>query len=257
MNSGVTDRAKLKSKVGSTRRALVGIQRVGRHPERCTALALPALQRGEPLGRPLTLMERLALAVTATKPTHHLVITTVGGSQGDLMDMFRRLVRRIERRRSSRLPLIYFGTVAEGTYEGGFHMHLILWEYQHMPMYHGQMRALGLGVPNIEMIDPLTPDNVLRVVAYVLGQQESVFGTRKHLANRPRDPFKRRYIHPQLKTLERYHPELFVALSLAEDKSVSDETLFAELPRFIREDKERKLLYGKGDLERELAEATN
>lgn len=225
---------------------------MGRNPERCTALALPALQRGEALGRPLTDLERVSLAVTAAKPTHHLILSTVGGGRKDLGDGFRRLVRRIERRKHR--SLIYFGTAAEGFGEGGFHMHLLFWEYQDMSMYHGQTRAVGLGKPDVERIDPPEPDNVLRVVSYVLGQQEPVFGTRKHAANQPRKSYKRRFNNPHMKTLEQHRPELFVGLTLAKDKSLSDEALFESLPRFIRESTTYDF---KGDLESELAQASN
>jgi hypothetical protein len=76
---------------------------------------------------------------------------------------------------------------------------------------------------------------VLNTVSYTLSQQEPVFGSANDLRHRPHEKYKRRWIAPQTKTLERYCPNLFVAFNLAKSQSVSDERLFAELPRFIRE----------------------
>ena len=66
-----SDRSKLR--VGRE-----GITTLRNHPERDPNLALSALQRGLGLGRTMTLMERLSLAVTSTQPTHHLTLTVWG-----------------------------------------------------------------------------------------------------------------------------------------------------------------------------------
>lgn len=255
MSNGVTDRPRVKSKVGSTRRTLGMVRRFGSNPECNSTMALLALQHGKPLGRELTLLERIALAVASTKPTHFLTLQTVSASQKELAKDFRLLLRRIERRKSRPdVPLIYVGGFAQGHGAAGYHLHLLLWGYQHMPMYHGQTNDLGLGNAHVVQITPTDPQNVLRVVSYALGQQESVFGTNQHTRHQPRERSQRRFNHPQRKTLAKHNRELFVALDLAKNQAVSDQTLFAELPTFIREGIGG---FGKGDLESELAQTTN
>jgi hypothetical protein len=77
------------------------------------------------------------------------------------------------------------------------------------------------------------PETVLHRTSYVLGQHVSVFGTNAHERHLPRAKSKRSYISPHMKTLAAHHPELFYALTLAKDQSVTDETLVQELPLFI------------------------
>lgn len=179
-------------------------------------------------------MERVALAVTSARPTHTATLTTPGASQKELASTWRLLVRRIERRKArSDLPLIYVGSFAQGNGDGGYHLHLVLWERPYAPTWQRQMKDLGIGAPHVDRITPSTPHNVLNTVSYVLSQQEPIFGTTNHLRHQPREKYKRRWIAPQMKTLERYCPDLFVALNLAQSQSVSDERLFAELPKFI------------------------
>lgn len=181
-------------------------------------------------------MERVALAVTSARPTHTATLTTPGASQKELASTWRLLVRRIERRKARPdLPLIYVGSFAEGQGEGGCHLHLVLWERPYVLTYHRQTKALGLGTPHVAQITPSTTHNTLSVVSYALSQQEPIFGTTNHLRHRPHEKYKRRWIAPQAKTLERHCPDLFVALDLAKSQAVSDEKLFTELPKFIRE----------------------
>lgn len=181
-------------------------------------------------------MERVALAVASSRPTHTATLTTPVASQKELASTWRLFVRRVERRKARpNLPLIYVGNFANGRGDGGYHLHLVLWERPYAPTYHGQTRELGLGAPHVSQIEPSTPRNTLNAVSYALSQQESLFGSTHHLRHRPREQSKRRFISPQRKTLEAHCPDLFVALSLAKSQSVSDERLFAELPKFIRE----------------------
>jgi hypothetical protein len=207
------------------------VTRMRNHPERYPALALAALQRGYPLGRPMTLMERLSLAVSSTLPAYQLTITTVAMAQPELARAFGLLVPRIERRKArKRVPLIYIGVYAMGTGDAGAHLHLLLWERPYMPSWHGQTKALGLGNPHVERVAPMEPLNILRTVGYVLGQQEPVFGSRGHERHEPRLKNQRRFVQPQARTLEVHHRELFRATQLAKDQSVSDKTLFESLP---------------------------
>lgn len=184
----------------------------------------------------MTEMERVALAVTSARPTYTVTLTTSGASQKELASAWRLFVRRVERRKARPdLPLIYVGSFAEGHGDGGCHLHLVLWERPYVLTYHGQTRELGLGTPYVAQIAPSTPHNTLSVVSYALSQHEPIFGTTNHLRHRPHEKHKRRWITPQAKTLERHCPDIFVALNLAKSQSVSDEKLFAELPKFIRE----------------------
>lgn len=203
----------------------------------------------------MTLLERIALAVTSTRPTHFLTLQTVGANQKELAKTFPLMKKRIGRRKSRPdLPVIYFSVFAQGLGAAGCHLHLLLWDYPPMPMYHGQAKALGLGNVHVERITPSTPENVLRVVSYALGQQEPVFGTTPHRHHQPRAKHQRRWGCQQRKTLEEHKPELLSALDLAKDKSVSDQSLVAELPTFIRE---RSGMVAKGDLVADLLTTTN
>jgi hypothetical protein len=205
------------------------------HPERDPNLALIALERGYPLGRRLTKNERLALAVASARPTHHMTLTTSDMTQPELADAFDLLKLRIERSRKSRnFRLVYFGVYAQGKGDGGCHLHLLLWQWPYIPLWLGHARDLGIGRLKVKRISPSTPDNVLRTVGYVLGQNESVFGTRKQYENEPREKHKHGFAKNHATTLEKHNPELLRAIELAKDKSLSGETLYAQLPRFIR-----------------------
>jgi hypothetical protein len=128
--------------------------------------------------------------------------------------------------------LIYVGSYAKGHGDGGYHVHLLLWEEPYMRVYRKQSLAAGLGRITSTPIGTKA-ENVLHRTSYVLGQQVSVFGTSVHQRHLPRAKGKQSYISPQMKTLAAHHPELFYALTLAKDQSVTDETLVHELPLFI------------------------
>ena len=209
------------------------------HPENSAGLALIALQRTcqlnrpSTLGRSLTRLERLALATASTQPTHHLTLGTRDMSQPELARAFGLFVRKVERRKHQSGPLIYFGGYGNSKGNGGYHMHLLLWEKE--PFYKSYMKqARSVGISNcyVDPIGPRTQDK-LCVAQYVFSQQESVFGSHKHSDNEPREKFKRAFISNHAVTLREYHPELFRATELAKDRSVSDEKLFVELPLFI------------------------
>lgn len=195
---------------------------------------LDALRAGEPLHPPMAPQERIALAVTSTHPTYHLNITSPSGTtQEECAHRFRLLIPRIERNANRRKgPLIYVGSFAKGHGGGGYHVHLLLWEEPYMLVYRKQSLAVGLGRAMSTPIEAV-PETVLQRTSYVLGQQVSVFGTRVHQRHLRRGKGKRSYISPQMKTLATHHPELFYALTLAKDQSVTDETLIQEFPIFI------------------------
>ena len=200
-------------------------------------LALSALQRGYPLGRPMTPLERLALAVASTQPTHRLDITSPSGlTQTDVAKAFRLLVPRIEREKGrGKGPLIYVGSIAKGLGRGGFHMHLVLWEYPYTPVWKGHTRDVGMGLIRAKAIMPAHGQSLLASVSYALAQHEPIFGSNTHEHHEPRQSFKRAFVSPQAETLKSHHPELFRVTHLAKDQSVSDERLFSELPMFIQE----------------------
>jgi hypothetical protein len=204
------------------------------HPERSLATALWALQRGLPLGRAMTDLERKTVAVAACSPTHHLTITSKLG-RPEFMDRFADLKKRIKRRRG---PLIYVGVAAAGLGDGGYHAHLLLWGYQHLPPLHGDLRDLGLGWPHIERIRtrPGPALDALTTTAYVLGQEEPVFGSRKHCENGERPRSKRRFLTPHRATLAKHHPQLLAALDAASDPTVPDEALLSRLPSLDNKD---------------------
>ena len=148
-------------------------------PEGAPNFAAYALRRGIDFKRPLTYHERLTLAIAVSGPTHHVTFSTKSGDYESVTTGFRRFVRRIERRKHSKGPLLYAGTVAQGLGRGGCHLHLLLWEFPPFFMYRAQSQAVGLGTPWIE---PIQIDLTHRVwvASYVLGQHESVFGVKGH-----------------------------------------------------------------------------
>lgn len=211
------------------------VTRLRNHPERHPVLVLWALRRGVPLGRRMTPMERVSLAVASARPTHHVTLGTRDMAQPELAEAFDRLKSRIgHSRRSRSFRLLYFGVFAQGNGNGGCHLHLLLWQWPYIPVWLGHARGVGMGHPHFESIEPSTPENVLRVVGYVLGQNESVFGTDKHQDNAPHPKHMRGFVKNEAATLTKHKPELLRAMELAKTKSLSDRRLYAELPKFIR-----------------------
>lgn len=195
------------------------------------------MQRGWQLGRVLTAYERIALAVSATCPTHLLTVTTRCDDRADLGRNFELLVRRVRRGARRKVPLVYFGTMARAASASGWHLHMLLWERPHVASFRCHAEHLGLGrVLDAERIQPATPLNALMTVTYVISQQEPVFGRRLERPHEPREKHARRLRYPHAATLREHHPELLHVLDLAKDKSLSDKEMFAALPRFIREE---------------------
>jgi hypothetical protein len=238
MPSTVTSTRYARRSVSLSRRPGSGadwsrIRSLREHSRQDVTVPLGKLQRGQNLERPLTSLERIALAVASTQPTHHLTLGSANLSEPELAAAFGRLLPRIQRRKSRpKLPLIYFGAYAEGRGQGGCHLHLLLWERPYIPSYRAQARIEAIG--NVHAVQVTNdPINTLRACRYVLGQQESVLGSRHHERHQARDKHQRRFVSNQARTLHEHHPELFRATQAAKDQSVSDKTLFASLPRFI------------------------
>lgn len=222
------------------------VTRLSTHPEGDANLVIWALQRGLPFRRPLTRMERLSLGVASTEPTHHLILGTSGMAQPELAAAFGLFVPKVECRKHKSGPLIYFGAYAQGKGDGGRHAHILLWEEPFYKSYMAQARSVG--IDNC-IVRPITNDpyNTLRVAQYVFGQQEPVFGSRKHEENEPREKHKRGFISNQGETLRAYHPELLRVTEMAKDQSVSDVALVSSLPLFIRN--YRQDFSGLGDVQ--------
>ena len=206
------------------------------HPERHPELALWAMRRGLPMGRPLTDLERMALAVASCRPTHHLTITSALAERSEFLGAFAALKKRITRRRAR--PLIYVGTVANGLGDAGYHAHLLLWGYQHLRILKGEARAVGLGHLHIERVrqEPYPAIESVLATTYVLGQEQPVFGSGKYLDNKARARSKRRFLMPQRQTLAEHRPQLLAALDVAIDPTVPDDALLSFLPSLDIED---------------------
>jgi hypothetical protein len=186
--------------------------------ERSLWTALGALERGLPLP-PLTEMENLTLAVAEAEPTHTLTLTSRKMTQPEMARAFRRLVRRIERNSKGPKPLIYFGVYAQSRGDGGCHMHLLLWGYAPQAVWRKHAEAVGLYAPRPKQINLSEPHNVQRAVGYALSQNEPLFGSRKHLENKPKRKGQRRYVTPQKQTLATQNPKLLSALNQAQAHS--------------------------------------
>ncbi len=148
------------------------------------------------------------------------------------MRVFRAFKSR--RRRDGRGSWIYVGNcVMSTTGDAGYHMHLLLWESMHVNSLNDDLAGLGAGKAYITKIEPsagIGPlANVLDVTAYVLGQEESVFGRDNYLENIPRPPSKRALLMPQRKTLQERKPELLLALDRAKDPAVPDDAVYRPL----------------------------
>ena len=192
------------------------------------AVLLPRVQAGLDLDRRLTRTERLAIGVAACRPTHVLTIHSKL-ERPEFMREFAKFKKRYRRDRYR--PLIYIGKVAAGKGGGGYHVHLLLWQSLNYNALHGYVRGLTFGPPQVEQITlSEDPANLpLRVVAYVLGQEEPVFRSEEHARHRAHPKSAWRHIRPQRPTLERYQPKLLAALDIAESPAVPDGELWGRL----------------------------
>jgi hypothetical protein len=186
--------------------------------------AIGSLERGQSPAKRLTRAERQVVAVAACRPKYHLTIDSKLG-RSSFMREFAKLKQRLAAER--RTPLIYFGTVAKGQGHGGYHGHFLLWKSLHYNTLHRHIGELELGSAHV---DPITSDNPaktpFRVVAYVVGQEEPVFGSDEHARHEQRLKSGRSFLRPQARTLAQHRPELLTALDLAKSPAVSDVELY-------------------------------
>lgn len=235
------------SAAGSSRYAALSRARKFSSAPSADPVMLRAISSGRPINRPLTEAERIAVAVAASEPTHLLTIDSAIHDRQTFDRAWRLLAKRLARRRPYRQPLVYFGSVAQGLGDGGFHVHLLLWEFLPAWMLHQQTHAVGLGHPKIQQIgasvlrrrplEELKNDEHyslllerLYVTRYVVNQHEAVLGGSHHQRHQPRAAGKRRYLYPQAATLDRARPNLLAALKAARSPTVSDEELIRYLP---------------------------
>jgi hypothetical protein len=204
---------------------------LGTHPSPDGAMA--RLRAGRALAHHLTDVERLTLAVASSRPSQHLVVT----SQLDREDFTRQLRSLFKRITRHSGPFAYVAVTADGHGDGGYHAHILLWKYQHLPPLIGFAKDLGLGGVKIKAVSQ-NRQSALTVTSYVFGQGSKVFLNDSDM-NVTREKGKRRYLTPQRGTLEKLHPELLAALDLANDQSLSDVGLAQALPYLDNSDPHR------------------
>jgi hypothetical protein len=192
--------------------------------------AVGKLARGIPLGRRLTSAERRCLAIASARPTNFLTLNSKSFEQDQIGPAWSMLHKRIERQ--TRRPLVYYAVRARSYGDGGFHSHLLLWDYLHAPSLHGHAPGVGFGKPHIDQIGPTVEDK-LWTTAYVCGQTEPIFGSEYHLRHQKPEKRSHRHSRTSNRVLVATNPQLLSALKMAESRFVSDQELVEMLPRFI------------------------
>lgn len=212
---------------------------IGNHPEGSIATACWALARGRKFGRPMTGAERMLVATISARPNHTLTLDSNLGSRAEVVKAFRNFVKRIDRALARRRPrdperLVYMATIATARGSNRFHVHALLWQRLHAPVVHGHARDVGFGGVMLRRLpEDLRGDvHYWNQAAYVLGQQEPVFGTKHHERHEDRPVWGRRVLHPQASTLARHCPNLLSALQAAKDPALPDDALLTRLPKF-------------------------
>ena len=206
------------------------------HPEASIPTAAAALTRGLKLGRRMTRSERLLVGVISAEPTHLVTVHSKDKSREEMAQLFRRLVKRINRSRGNARPLIYVATIAAAKGNSRHHVHALLWEYIHASTLGGYCREFGLGWPEIRQLSQEFPGDAeyWASVSYALTQHEPAFGTDHHQRHEPIPKFGRGLLYPHCSTLAEHCPQLLSALDQAKDPAVSDESLCSRLPRFSK-----------------------
>lgn len=195
---------------------------------------LNRLKQGHLLDNSFNEAERIVVALLPSPPS--AMLTLHGPRDGSEMGQtWIKFKKRMNRARNRSRPFIYLGTRADGLGAGGEHLHLLLWDYLWKDSLARQTRELGLGSPCIRSVtsDPLDPIRPAWPIAYVLGQQQPIFGTEHHHRHKPRAKYQRRLLVPQRATLAEHQPELLSALEAAKSPSISDAELLSRVPFFI------------------------
>lgn len=184
------------------------------------------------LGRRLTAMERLALCVLRVPPTRRLDMSMRPETVGTIGTQWNHFLLVLNERASDS-PLIYVAVHAT-TDDGNRHVHALLWNYLFAPTVIGAARKSGFGLPRLTGLHDSDTQELVRHVGYVLGQQESVFGSDHHERHQPRERGQRAVVSNQGETVAELRPELFQALKDWKDPSVSDELLMQRVPKSSR-----------------------
>jgi hypothetical protein len=191
---------------------------------------IPSLARGKTPARRLGDGDRRAIAVAGTAPTHLLTLNSADLDRQESASAWVLFRKHLERKRGR--PLIYLSAPARSVGGGGYHRHVLLWEFLYAPTLHGIARKVGFGGPDIQRIGESVEDKLFATV-YVFGQTESVLGSAHHRRHRDRGQWAHRFSRTSDEVLKRLNPQLLSALEMARDRSVSDKELVEMLPRFI------------------------
>src|SRR4051812_10863274 len=128
------DRRLLSTPEGSIAKAAMG---VGIHPP----------------SRPLTLRERLVVALARARPFARLDFTSADFTYEQAHSAWRALVKRVERRLSknrSKRPWIYAGCIASAYNLAGHHLHMLVFDYIALEwLVNPNARAVGFGLPHL------------------------------------------------------------------------------------------------------------
>jgi hypothetical protein len=194
--------------------------------------ALSALFSGTYGG--LSVRERYCVALVAARPRAMATFDSAALARSEAITSYQRLVRGLSRRGHHRRPLLYFAVPSCGIGATGYHIHALFWSYVHWPVLHAEARRAGFGAAWIRPVtDPIIDlRGAVSGVAYVLGQDEAVFGTTAHQRHRPLPRYKRWHLMNQKRTAQRNCSQLFDNLEMAKDKAVPDDELLERLPLF-------------------------
>jgi hypothetical protein len=204
-------------------------------PETRLISLLYGLPAGRRFSRRLTLAERLALTLADAKPQRHLTLTSVSLGRDELAAAWSLFRKRIARERRMPDNLVYVGVPAQSAGNAGYHLHLLLWGgYLHDATLRGHARQTGFGTNLRNTPIGGSPRDKLSTTSYVLGQCESIFGSRHHLGNAARPKGKRAYLRPHDATLAAVAPEVLSAFDRAQSKHLSDDELAQSCPLFSR-----------------------
>lgn len=196
--------------------------------------AIAGARGGHEFPKPLTDAERLTFALAASGlRLRHAVLRGVGMSRQDAQEALKKLLKREQRCGGKVLP--YVGCVARSEDGDGYHVHLLIFRYCHGARFKAHARAVGFGRAWITQVPSFAdkPGVAVKMISYVLGQRESVFGSHHHERHGERDRGAHRLLYPKRATLRRDCPELLAALKAATDQWLSDRELCARLPSLV------------------------
>jgi len=191
------------------------------------------LKEGRLPDRPLSMSERMTIAVCHARPTGAITLDSRDLGSKESRNRFSRLVKRLIRSRRGR-SFAYLAVPACSTGHKGWHVHLLVWDYIDSKPLTRHAMELGFGLPDIDPIAALNDLNYFRKIAYHFRQTEEVFGRTHGDRHEVRPKGARRYLMPLPKTLQQVNPKLLSAVNMAKDKSVSDSELLRACPLFSK-----------------------